>query len=78
MVLWVKKVQSKTPVEFPSTVATAFGTVWKLGNDGSHARQNDATVQEAESIMNALYTCVEWYLYTQQDLTRRAQHFPTG
>ncbi len=58
------KVQSKTPVEFPSTVATAFGTVWKLGNDGSHARQNDATVQEAESILNALYTCVEWYLYT--------------
>ena len=64
------KVQGKTPVEFPSNVNTAFGTVWKLGNDGSHAQNTDATVQEAEAILNALYTCVEWYLYTHHTLPR--------
>ena len=64
------KVQGKTPVEFPSNVSTAFGTVWKLGNDGSHAQNTDATVQEAEAILNALYTCVDWYLYTHHTLSR--------
>ena len=68
----VSKVQSKTPVEFPSNVDTAFGTVWKLGNDGSHARSTDATVQEAEAILNALYTCVDWYLYTHHKLSRNS------
>lgn len=68
----VSKVQSKTPVEFPSNVDTAFGTVWKLGNDGSHARSTDATVQEAEAILNALYTCVDWYLHTHHKLSRNS------
>ena len=57
----LNKQLKKTPIVIPSQVEIAFGTVWKMGNDGSHYREVDISQSEALTCFSAVYTCVHWY-----------------
>lgn len=54
----------KTSTKIPSQVEISFGTVWRMGNDGSHYREANISQSEAMTCFSALYTCVEWYTHT--------------
>ncbi len=60
----LNKSLKKTPVKIPSQVEISFGTVWRMGNDGSHYRTASISQTEAMTCFSALYTCVEWYTHT--------------
>ena len=51
----------KKSTQIPKNVQTAFGTVWKMGNDHSHYNYEKISLQEARTILNQLFTCLKWY-----------------
>lgn len=65
----LNKQLKKTPVVIPSQVEIAFGTVWRMGNDGSHYRETDISQSEALTCFSAVYTCIHWYTREYLDVT---------